>query len=308
MKQTKSNISICGWFNKVLDYREGTTNTGKEYRAIRFSIKTTEKSYLILECFGMVRDTIYLFSRDKDDKTTKQVPWKNRHKEYEDYYSFKQPYDMAEELATMEEGTYLCFRTSIAGNYFQNKQGEDIVTAVFQVDNFYEPIDEPDIENVKEAESCLVKNMQLAFNSLETIGGVSHISGFLIDYKEQTYPLRFKINNPTKIKSLKSIKRGDLLDLSGVIATSKDTPGSDQKAGWVETEDGMEYIDPKSPRSQRAEIIILGAKSAGVSLSPSELMNNSVTNKPEPTKPTVEEEPEEPDADEDLEDLLKDLM
>jgi hypothetical protein len=93
LQPTYGNFQVRGkivGLEKENAYREGTTVDGKEYRSIRFGVKTSEENVVYVELFGMERDEVTIAHKD-DNKNRKQIHWAERFEDLPEGYRLFMP-------------------------------------------------------------------------------------------------------------------------------------------------------------------------------------------------------------------------
>lgn len=87
LEQTKGQFKVYGivsGVNNSRNFKEGTTGSGKEYKTIKFNVKTSPTNSIRVELFGMEQDFIWPYS--SKDKKSEKMPFKNRHKLPDGYH------------------------------------------------------------------------------------------------------------------------------------------------------------------------------------------------------------------------------
>lgn len=290
LKETRSDVRLVGLIEGIdrsdrgFGYREGNTKSGAAYRSIKFNIRTSPSNVVTVECFGMEREKVTFFKENDDEKRRIEVPWKNRFVQKEGYFTYPQSYDVVKELSEMNNGDVIGIRGRIQPNYYQNKQGEDIVSTRVQIDRFFTP-DEKILEAISndfsgegEFKENNIISMDAIFEGKLDIAGSTYAVCWLIDYSGKAYRYTFKVDSPEKIKSLKKASKGEIVKLTSRLSYQNSfQPKSEQVL--VETENGLEALDNNSEVEQRGYrgIEILGLKPLGVKFPMTELMTANVS-------------------------------
>lgn len=95
LEQTKGNFKLAGMIcgiTKEGAFKEGVTKAdekkgilSKNYRSLRFAVKTSPTNIINVELYGAEQDYVYVYSRENKD--TKKVVWKDRTKTPEKSYN-----------------------------------------------------------------------------------------------------------------------------------------------------------------------------------------------------------------------------
>lgn len=85
LRQTKGNYQLRGVVSGVKKdsfYKEGTSQKGTPYRSVNFGVEYNQDATVYVNLMGNPEKNVYFYN--KENKTTKEVPWDNRYKKQED--------------------------------------------------------------------------------------------------------------------------------------------------------------------------------------------------------------------------------
>lgn len=246
LQQTKGYFKVRGIIvgkdnpKKGNGYREGTTSTGKDYRSIRFLVRTAENNIVPVEKFGMELDFAYAYSKEK--KTSKSIPFNKRHsaKLPEGFELIKPDYDVVEDINdTFKDGDSVCVVGEIQFNEYEgNLQKKYIIKGRdLGVYATKEPIDF-DAENFKEVSMF---EQEIIINSVEkdTERDKLAVNAYIVSYNKKPYPAYFEVDTSKDdkthqefVKKFQKLKHGDFLKVNGIIHYRSIGKQVQENDGW----------------------------------------------------------------------------
>lgn len=265
LQQTKSNFVLRGIVtgkdtpSKANGYREGVIaqgkNKGKNYRSIRFSLKTSEENIIPVEMFGMERDKVYFYN--KSERKTVPVDWNKRDMTPRDGYRLIPPeYDLIEKInndfkdgdivvavGDIKVSTYLDKQNNTKQNtkYVLKRVNPSDAILDFTSDKFEE------LNNFEQ---------EVIIDSIVHEEGKVIVSAFVINFGDQVVNTELEINtktaNPAFVRNIKTLKFGDFIKFKGVI---KKRILNEKIDGAWGTEVIRDYIDSREILSADPETL-----------------------------------------------------
>jgi hypothetical protein len=255
--QTKSFFTMSGIIigkdnpkNENNGYKSGTTSNNKNYRGLKFLLKTNDNNLIPVEIFGTEKDFVYAFN--KTSKQTQKIAWKDRTKELPKGFNFIYPeaYDLVETvMKNYKDGDSVYVNGEIqVSDYYNEEVGKNIVQKRFTIKNMGKLKNEINFE----VEDFVEKNN---FTQEIIIGEVeidkelnkTFINSYVIVYPEKVLPLVLEINNLTHknhSEYAKKFKLGDFIKVVGLI---------NNRAKLVEIEDSVDLNVVGAYAKQRKE-------------------------------------------------------
>lgn len=260
--QTRGSFRAVGIVNRIGNdgaYKEGEfdkgKSAGKEYRTLRFGVKTSDNNELFVELFGMEKD-VYLLQvlkkeeRDKLRKAGKKVPTKKVSFENRDnvpegwqvigvnigtfeddeaekkkvIYNTYVEYDAVDEIfQAFEDGDSISVSGSIQLSEYENQQGEVTKQVKYQIQyasKLLKPVDFTDEKFVET--SSFDQEIVFVGSDYDKATNKLHVLGRTINYDGTWFDYPFVIDlNQEGVKDIatafhKKLKFGDFVKVVGL--------------------------------------------------------------------------------------------
>lgn len=284
LNKTKSSC----WVNGIIrglnrddfgyGYKAGATKTGKEYRRIKFDLQIDQSNKITVECFGVLMDEVYVFSKENRGDFIK-VPWAKRYDEREGYNKPVVAFDMCEDLDTLGDGSSIRVKLSYQPDVYTNKNGEIKLKDVFSIENFFELDNPVDLDDNEEA------IMDLEF-VLTKVAGDGTVKGFTIDYKGECTPVDLHADDSFDSKIILSdVEPGTIMKAQGFLKGEASVSGNAEYK-FVDTEYGKKRIRVDSPVTNGAKrgVYLFYAEPTSLKYEMSEVWDKSKLNRNKPTE------------------------
>jgi hypothetical protein len=291
LQQTRGNFRAVGIVNRIGNdgaYKEGEIergkSAGKEFRSLRFGIKTSETNELFVELFGMEKDAYILKTTTKEEreklrKSGKKVPtqklsFENRDDipegwtligvnvgTYEDdeaekkkvVYETYVEYDAVDAIfETFEDGDSISVSGTVSLSEYENQQGEKVKQIRYQIgyaSKLTKPLDFEDEKFVETAsfdqEIVFVGSAyDKATNKLTVIGRTINYDGSWFDY-----PFIIDLSK-SEVKDIatafhKKLKFGDFVKVLGLCLNKTEEVEVEEKPAKVSSIFGDGGLAPK---------------------------------------------------------------
>lgn len=245
LEQTKSQFKLRGIVNRLdnAEIREGETGSGKDYKSIRFSVKTNEcEDYInepFVELFGMVKDKVYTYNQKEKKSLALNFDERNDVPEGYQIIGVRVNWDGDAENLTewdavdnIKENLHDGDSVYVSGDVNFNtytKDGETRTQTQYQIKSISKtkkPIDFED-EKFKEMNSFEKEVVVVSTEKVSEDGNNElHIIGRQINYDEKFVDgvLVIDVSKYKKLATdaLKKLKFGDFVKLKGLIWNKAD--------------------------------------------------------------------------------------
>jgi len=233
LQQCKSTFTVRGMIagkepaTNNNGYKEGLVEKGKakgkQYRSLRFTIKTSKENIIPVEIFGMEMDNAYFYS--KSEKKSEKTPWAKRFMKAANGYELILPdYDLVERINTeFNDGDFVVVWGEIQYSTYEtadNITKQQTKFAIKGVKKASEPID---FESNFEEQNDFTQGIVINEIELDNPAKKLFIHAYIINYGEKFVQTTFEVNtnNPNVdaefLKNLKSLKFGDYIKVLGKI-------------------------------------------------------------------------------------------
>jgi hypothetical protein len=234
--QTKSNFVfrgvVTGKDNPVKNngYKEGVCekgkSKGKQFRSIRFLLKTNRNNIVPVECFGMEKDKVCFYNKDEKDqnKKTVLVDWNKRHETPPNGYQLiPVEFDEIEKINNeFHDGDIVVIVGKIDFSTYKDNSGNTREQTRFIIQRMYKSEEAFDLSN-ENFEELNKFTQEIVINEVEVEDKEKLIvRAYTIGYKGEsinpaTFEIDIKNSDPDFVRTFKGLKYGDFLEVFGVI-------------------------------------------------------------------------------------------
>jgi hypothetical protein len=310
--QTKGSFKAVGIVNRISNdgaYKEGEIekgkSKGKEYRSLRFGVKTSKNNELFVELFGMEKDVYLLKNTTKEEREelkkknkkvpTKKISFENRDNIeegwniiginvgiYEDdeadkkkvVYETYVEYDAVDEIfQSFDDGDSISVSGTLQLSEYENQQGEMVKQAKYQIGYASKLAKPVDFDDEKFAEvSSFDQEIIFVGSDYDKKTQKLTVLGRTINYDGTWYDHPFVID--TKVEAIKDIatafhkklKFGDFVKVLGLCVNKTEEKEVDEKEKPKSSIFGDGGLTPKGQEKRGATARVTELQITGVDM------------------------------------------
>lgn len=228
MFQIRGIISDLKTDKKYFGFESGVikkgVSEGAKFNKLKFYVQTSKTNKIPIELFGMEKEKVCFYSKDKKD--TQMVAWGLRNTYKAEGYELIVPeYDLAQYIHdTFKDGESVFINGEFQFTEYENKQNQTVNQIKYMIKSIYytttilkvESFDEENFDEYNSFQQEVIIN-----NVYEDIKEKKiYLNCFVIDYKGLHNTMLLIDSTKTSVqmqRSFKSLKLGDFLKVNGII-------------------------------------------------------------------------------------------
>jgi hypothetical protein len=234
IKNTKSTFQLRGIISglegnkKNFGYECGVldkgNSAGKEYNKIRFYIQTSKNNKIPVELFGIVKEKVCFYSKQKKD--SKMIPWNNRlTAKIEGYEYIIAEFDLIEKIKKdFKDGNSVFVNGEFQFSEYEDNQGNKKNQTRYLIKTIYstkEDLTNDDFEK-KDFEEKNTFQQEIIINSVDEVVAdkKTYVNAYVHDFKgihNTTFVIESNKDTQKLKNSFKTLRLGDFIKIHGVI-------------------------------------------------------------------------------------------